>query len=327
MRIRSVVARQMQDGMYLANMPRPMVDMAGEHAATTIEDLLRPIPGSPIRYRGQAPMPYQAGLDVGKSLSVLEYWNGERETRTGITRLNQGLDADSLNKTATGASLMAAQGQQMEEAIARQFGEAFGRLMAKKMRLMKAEGAEFPVKVDGKYTMASAANWPEEFRLIVRVGLGTGRKEQRLQYLFALGNLLQQGYEVGAVDARGLFRYGSEVVSAMQLGQGDDYFVNPEEQQQGEEGPSDEDKAMQAEQMKDQAKAQGEQMKIQAKLQGDQIKAEASVMTARERMQHEAELRREEMDLEARLAMIKLAMTGEGSGNISDAAPGGSLAR
>jgi hypothetical protein len=337
MRIRSVVARQMQDGMYLANMPRPMVDMAGEHASVTIEDLLRPIPGSPIRYRGQAPMPYQAGLDVGKSLSVLEYWNGERETRTGITRLNQGLDADTLNKTATGASLMAAQGQQMEEAIARQFGEAFGRLMAKKMRLMKAEGAEFPVKVDGQYTMANASQWPDEFRLIVRVGLGTGRKEQRLQYLFALGQLMERGYPIGAVDSTGLFRLGSEIVSAMQLGQGDDYFVNPEEQQ-GEEGPSDEDKAMQADQMKEQmkaqseqmkaqAKAQGEQMKVQAKLQGDQMKAEASVMTARERMQHEAELRREEMDLEAQLAIIKMELTGEGSTSINDTSPGGNLAR
>lgn len=331
-RIRSVIARQMQDAMYLANMPRPLVDMSnGEYASTTIEDLLRPIAGSPIRYKGQPPMPFQAGLDVSKSLTVLEHWNGERETRTGITRLNQGLDADTLNKTATGAALMQAQGQQMEEAIARQFGEAFGRLMAKKLRLMRAEGAKFPVKIDGQYTEADASKWPEDFRLIIRVGLGTGRKEQRLQYLFALGNLMQQGFEAGVVDRGGLFRYGSEVVSAMQLGQGDDYFLNPAEQPEEQEQPDPET-------IKAQAKMQGEQMKAQVKAQGDQMnaqsKAQAAQMTAmfklqgdRERMAQEAELRREELDREERLRLIEIATDADAKANLPDASPGGDLSR
>ena len=307
-RLRSVTARQMQDGMYLANMPRPLVDMSSDYAATTLEDVLRPIPGAPIRYKGQAPAAFQAGLDITKSLSVLEHWNGERETRTGITRLNQGLDADTLNKTATGAALMAAQGQQMEEAIARNFGEAFGRLVAKKLRLMKAEGAEFPIKVDGQYRRANAAMWPEDFRLIIRVGLGTGRKDQRLQYLFALGNVMERGFQVGAVDAKGLYRLGSDMVAAMQLGQGDDYFVNPEDperQQQPEEDPNA--AAMQAEMQK-------ETIRAQAKAAGDQMKVQAQMQTAREKLAAEMALRREEMALEG--------MMGQ---RIDDTVPGGDL--
>lgn len=318
-RVESVVARQMQDGMYLANMPRPLIDMSSDYAATTLEDVLRPIAGSPIRYKGQAPLPFQAGMDVSKSLAVLEHWHGVREQRSGITRLNQGLDADTLNKTATGAALMQAQGQQMEEAIARNFGEAFGRLMAKKLRLMKAEGAEFPIKLqqpmrgpDGqqvKFSTANAANWPDDFRLIIRVGLGTGRKEQKLQYLFALGQLMERGFQVGAVDAKGLYRLGSEVVSAMNLGQGDDFFVDPSDpeaqQQQGDPEAAARDAEMQKEMAKAQAKAAGDQMKVQAQMQ-----------TAREKLDAEVMLRREEMAVEAMTA-----------NRIDDTVPGGALDR
>lgn len=310
-RIESVVARQMNDGMFLANMPRPLVDMSNaEYAGTTLEDLLRPIAGSPIRYKGQAPMPYQAGLDISKSLAVMEHWQGVREQRSGVTRLNQGLDADTLNKTATGAALMQSQGQQMEEAIARQFGEAFGRLMAKKLRLMKAEGATFRIKVDGQYKEANAANWPDDFRLIVRVGLGTGRKEQRLQYLFALSGLMSQGYEIGAVDGKGLFRLGSEIVSAMNLGQGDDYFVDPAAQE-GQQEPQPDPEAVARD-----AEMQKEMVKAQAKATGDQMKAEVDLTKAREKLSAEMTLRREEMAFEA--------MTRD---SIRDTTPGGDLSR
>lgn len=320
-RIESVIARQMQDGMYLANMPRPLVDMSSaDYAATTLEDVLRPIAGSPIRYKGQAPQPFQAGLDVSKSLAVLEHWKGERESRTGITRLNQGLDADTLNKTATGAALMSAMGQQMEEAVARQFAEAFGRLMAKKLRLMKAEGAQFQIKVDGKYATANAANWPDEFRLLIRVGLGTGRKEQKLQYLFALGNIMAQGFEAGVVKQRGLYRYGSEIIAAMQLGQGDDFFEDPENP---DAQPTEDPEAAARD-----AEMQKELVKADAKAQGDMLKGEIDLTLERERMAQEAQLRREEMAMEYDLKTVGMAVDAETKRTqINDAKPGGSVAK
>lgn len=330
-RIESVIARQMNDGMFLANMPRPLVDMSSDYAATTVEDVLRPIAGSPIRYKGQPPAPFQAGLDVSKSLSVLEHWKGERESRTGITRLNQGLDAETLNKTATGAALLAAQGQQMEESVARTFGEAFGRLAAKKLRLMKAEGAQFPIKVDGQYRTANAANWPDEFRLIIRVGLGTGRKEQRLQYLFALGDVIERAMPTGEVRPGAVSRLGSEIVSAMQVGQGDDYFIPPDELGQMPQTDPEAD-AMQAEMAKEQAKveakAMGDQLNAEVKLQTGAMKAQADAQIARERLAQETQLRREEMAEEARLKTMGMVLDAETKRTqINDAKPGGSVAK
>jgi hypothetical protein len=316
-RIRSVVARQLMDGMYNANMPRPLVDMAqSDYAATTLEDILRPVPGAPIRYKGQAPIPYQTAFDVGKSISVLEFWTGERETRTGITRMNQGLDADTLNKTATGAAMMQAQGQQHEEAVARVFGEAFGRLMAKKLRLMKREGAKFPIKLDGKapaedgqgqtkYRIADATRWPDEFNTIIRVGLGTGRKEQRLQYLFALRDTMALGYEVGAVDGKGLFRLGSEMVRAMGLGQGDDFFVDPANAEPKQEPPDPAAMKVQADAEAMKAKLDLETQRATAQLGLDEQKASATIDAMREKHQLEMEQKREQAAEEMQLARDK----------------------
>ena len=58
-----------------------------------------------------------------QTFQFLEYIEGQKENRTGITRYNQGLDANSLNKTATGISAILGQSSQRLELIARMFAE------------------------------------------------------------------------------------------------------------------------------------------------------------------------------------------------------------
>ncbi|MGJ3625973.1 portal protein [Sphingomonas sp. MMS24-JH45] len=47
---RSTIARQLMDGMYNANMPRPVVSETGS-SENTMDDILSPVPGAPIRVR------------------------------------------------------------------------------------------------------------------------------------------------------------------------------------------------------------------------------------------------------------------------------------
>jgi hypothetical protein len=54
---------------------------------------------------------------------LLEFLDAKQETRTGITRYNQGLDANSLNKTASGINTITGYAQQRQELIARNAGE------------------------------------------------------------------------------------------------------------------------------------------------------------------------------------------------------------
>lgn len=307
---RSAIARQLLDGMYQANLPRPIVE-TGRMDENTIDDLLSPIAGAPIRVQTQgAVQPYVTSFDVGKSLTVMEWMTGERESRTGITRLNQGLDADALNKTATGTAMMQAQGQQQEEYIARNFAEAFSRLMAKKYRLMRAEGEPFKIKVDGSYREVNPAAWPEDVNIAIRVGLGTGSKDKRVAARMALAPLLAEGFQNGQVKPVHLFNAIDGLVRDLGIGQGDDFWVDPDAplapgEQPEPEQPDLEMLAMQAEQERERAKLEFEQAKAEAQLQLQREKDAATIEAQRERHALEMEQAREKAALEAQLARDK----------------------
>lgn len=315
---RSFIARQLFDGMALANLPRPIVDSRMADA-DTYADILTPIPGSPIRAPGGAAtvQPMQHGFDVGKSLQVMEWYTGERESRTGITRLNQGLDADALNKTATGTALMQSQGQQQEEFVARQLAETMARLFAKKYRLMRAEGEPFKVKVDGQYKMVDPRSWPEDVNIIVRVGLGSNSKDRRVQARMALVPIMAEGFMQGQVTPKHSFNMIDGLVRDLGIGQGDDFWVDPdappETDEQGNpiekpEKPDPEQMKLQAEMQMQQAKIEGEQRLAEARLMMQQQEGETKQQLAREQAEFEAELAHAKAQQEADLAERKMAM-------------------
>ena len=68
-------------------------------------------------------MPMQSQTISQQAFPLLEYLDTVRESRTGVTRYNQGLDADALNKTATGVNALMSQSQMRMELIARVFSE------------------------------------------------------------------------------------------------------------------------------------------------------------------------------------------------------------
>jgi hypothetical protein len=151
----------------------------------TYDDLLTVRPNRIIRTTGQGEIFPEAKNDVSATaFQAMEFMIGQREARTGITRLNQGLDADALNKTATGTALMQAQGQQMEEYLARNFAEAVSRLMRIKLKLMARYGPQISMRVDGEFRQAD----PQGER-------GHGRGDPRRPWLGQEGTAAHQPHE------------------------------------------------------------------------------------------------------------------------------------
>lgn len=326
---RSFVARQLFDGMALSNMPRMVVDSRMADA-DTYNDILTPIPGSPIRAPGGAAtvQAVQTSFDPSKSLAVMEWYTGERESRTGITRLNQGLDADALNKTATGTALMQSQGQQQEEFVARNLAEAVSRLFLKKYRLMRAEAEPFKIKVDGQYKTVDPSQWPEEVNMIVRVGLGSNSKDKRIQGRMMLAGLMAQGTEIGDVKPEHRFNLIDGLARDLGLGQGDDFWTDPKappemgpdgQPIQPEQKPDPAAMQMQAEQQMQQAKLAGEQQLAGQRLESEhtlaqtrlglmQAEGQAKQQLARDQAEHDAGLAVEKAQRESDLAQQKMAM-------------------
>lgn len=305
--IRSMVARQMLDGMRLANMPRHIVDMS-QADENTIDDLLSPIPGAPIRAKsGGAIVPVQHSFNTGHSLSALEFFAGERETRCGVTRLNQGLDADTLNKTATGAALMTAQGQQVEEFIARNFAECFGRLMVKKMRLMRDDGEPLTVKVDGEFRQVDPSQWPDEMDLNIAVGLGSNSKDKRIAARSMVLNVQKEALMFGMADAKGIFKNADGLVRDMGIGKGVDYFIDPDTAPEQEPKPDPAMKEAEAKAMLEAERLEAEKRKSEAQMQLARERADFDMQLARDKADLEAELARDKANFEADMAERKMA--------------------
>jgi hypothetical protein len=247
-------------------------------------------------------VPMQNNFNIGGSLQAMEWATGERESRSGITRLNQGLDADALNKTATGTALMQAQGQQIEEFIARNLAETMARFFQKLFRMMREEGEPIKLKVDGEYRMVDPRLWPDDMCIRVKVGLGTNSKDKRIQARMAIYGPLTAAIEQGWAGREHAFRWFDGLVRDVGIGRGDDFMFSPdaEEAQQEQEQP---DPAL----IEAQAKMQLEQAKVQAQVQLQRDKAEADIQTQREKHAMDMQVARERAELEINLAREKAA--------------------
>jgi hypothetical protein len=233
--MKSTVMRQLLDNMYLTNNNRVAI-MDG---MVNMDDLLTSRPGGVVRTKqppNQVMQPIQAQPISGQAFPLLEYLDTVRETRTGITKYNQGLDADSLNKTATGISAILNQTQMRSELIARIFAETGVKDLFRKMfeLSVKYQDKEKIIQLNNQYIPVLPTEWRDRFNISIVVGLGTGTKEQQL---IILNNILDkqlqafqlQGQrEYPMVSLKNIYNTLSKIVENAGLKTPDSYFINPE---------------------------------------------------------------------------------------------------
>lgn len=188
---------------------------------------------------------------ASESFPMIEYLDGVREARTGVTRYNQGMDANSLNKTATGMSIISNNSQQRQELVARQFGEFLKDIFEKMLGLAKANAdpAEVQQVLGDKRPFVG---FPENYDMTVSVGLGTNNKDQTVGHIMNLLQIdkdiiaLQQGIEGPIVTAANLYEKLKLLTEAMGFKGADRYYTDPSaqddmqqpEQPEGPPGPS-----------------------------------------------------------------------------------------
>jgi hypothetical protein len=192
-RIKSTLIRQMLDNIYLTNNPRHLVV---ESAATdeTYDDLLTSRPGGIVRAKtADGVTPLITPFVAEKAQGLVEYMDQTAEVRTGISRHNQGLDPDDLNKTATGVNLIQQAAAQRVELIARIFAFSVQKAVRGILGLIKKHAQqERIIRVSGAPLQTDPAQWKNDMTVTVNVGLGTGNRDQILSHLMALLNIQQQ---------------------------------------------------------------------------------------------------------------------------------------
>lgn len=118
------------------------------------------------------------------TLKMLEYVEGPmRENRTGITRYNQGSDASSLNKTASGISQIMNASQARIELIARVFAETAMKDLYTAMVEMNIDfyDIETNIKINEQWQSITREQLNGDFEVMIDIGSSTGSKEMNYQ--------------------------------------------------------------------------------------------------------------------------------------------------
>ena len=177
-KLHTELLRQTVNNLYLTNNPRKKVlTDANWSPLANIDDLLDSRPGGVLRQRD----PNAIADDVtpfaaAATMPMLEYVQGMRENRTGVSRTSMGLNPDSLNNTATGRQIDMTAAQQRIELIARIIAEALVKPIFKGILKLLTDGdmEKLAFRLRDEFVEYDPNEWRDSYDMTINVGLGSG---------------------------------------------------------------------------------------------------------------------------------------------------------
>ena len=193
-----------------------------------------------VRTTGQAPLsqitaPLPFENIHPATMSMLEYVDTIKENRSGVTRYNQGLDARSLNKTASGINMIMNAANQRIELIARIFAETgFKRFLRLLVEMnLKFIDRQQVVRLLNKDLNINPDDLQGKFDLIVNTGTSGSNKQEQLANL---DKMLQITMQVlipqGLATPKNVYEIVKKLYETMGIKNVDDYITEPQPQMQ-----------------------------------------------------------------------------------------------
>ena len=291
--MKSTLMRNLMDNMYNQNFGRYAV-LEGQ---ANLDDLLTQRPGGVVRVKSpNAVMPLTTPALEPYSFQMLEYLDGVRESRAGVSRMSQGLNENALTShtTATAVNAVMSAAQSRVELIARNFAETGVKdLMIRIYELLyKNQDKERMVMLRNEWIPVRPDVWKDKYDCTVSVALGQGNKDQQLSHLSAMLNFAGEAMKGGLpiVTVQNMYNLGASLVKAMGFQNVDDFLTNPANAPQQEEGPSIEEQTAQME-------AQVKQKELEIKAAEVQIKAQ-KIQQEYAKLQVDSQLKQQEIQLE-----------------------------
>jgi len=302
--VKSTLIRGQLDNMYLSNNGRYAIS-----DRVNLDDMLTSRPGGIVRVQGEpgtSIMPLQHAPFPPISFQMVEYMDSMKEKRTGVTAYNQGLDSNSLNKTATGVAQIMSAAQQRLELVARTFAETGVKDLFLLVHRLVRQNLTKPdiVRIRNKWVEIDPRTWKHRKDLSISVGLGSGNKDQQLMHLNTILQMQREALQVGLTDPSKIYNALAKLTQNAGFKNPDEFWTdpsnNPMPQQQQ---PNPQDQLIQGQLAIEQQKAQGDmaiaQAKAQANLQQEQLRSQNDVIIEREKIAAQAELERFKAQLRA----------------------------
>ena len=292
--MKSTLMRNLMDNMYNQNFGRYAV-LEGQ---ANLDDLLTQRPGGVVRVKSpQAVTPLATPALEPYSFQMLEYLDGVREARAGVSKMSQGLDENALTSHTTATAVNAVMGaaQSRVELIARNFAETGVKdLMICIYELLhKHQDKERMIMLRNEWVPVRPDVWRDKYDCTVSVALGSGNKDQQMMHLSQMlsfaGEAMKGGLPI--VSMQNMYNLGASLVKAMGFQNVSDYLTDPSQMpQQQEEGPSPEEQAKLLE-----AQVKQEELKIKAA--EVQIKAQ-KLQQGQQKLQIDTSLKQQEINIE-----------------------------
>ena len=293
--IKSTLIRGQLDNMYLANNGRYAIS-----DRVNLDDMLTSRPGGIVRTVGEpgsAIMPLSHPPLPPTSFTMVEYMDSMKEKRTGITAYNQGLDANTLNKTATGVQQIMSASQQRIELVARTFAETGVKDLFKLVHRLVRTTLTKPdiVRIRNKWVEIDPREWKDRKDLSISVGLGAGNKDQQLMHLNTILQAQKEAIQIGITNPEKIYNALAKLTQNAGFKNPEEFWINPANTPEPEGAP----KPTEAEIM------------VQGQLAIEQQKAQAQMIQEQERSKNDIIIEREKIIAQAELEKFKAKLKAE----------------
>jgi hypothetical protein len=318
-REKTALKRGALDNLYLHNNPRVEVSEANA-GPNTLDDLLVSRPGGVIRTKTAGGLNWQVVPDITSSIyPMMQYIDAELETRTGLSRQSQGVDANALqNQSATAVAQMFSASQMRIKLIARIMAEGVRDIFALLHGAIRKHGqSQQTVRLRNTWVAIDPRAWKTRDDMTINVGLGSGGKAQQFAQLMALANIQKEliaGGKANMVGDRELYSTATELTRIMGHKNPGRFFndptaVNPQTGQllyppAAPPAPPPDPKLLAL-----RAKAEADQLAAAHKAQAEQQKMQADAIHQQIKMQAEIELAKIKTELDAKMKVLDAHLT------------------
>ena len=291
--IKSTMMRTLLDNAYNQNYGRYAV-LEGQ---ANLDDLLTQRPGGVVRVKSpNAVMPLPTPALEPYSFQMLEYLDGVREARAGVSKMSQGMDENALTSHTTATAVNAVMGaaQSRVELIARNFAETgVKELMSCIYELLqKNQDRERVIMLRNEWVPVRPGSWQDKYDCTVSVALGSGNKDQQMMHLSQMlsfaGEAMKGGLSI--VNEQNMYNLSAALVKAMGFQNVSDFLTDPSQVPPKQEGPSPEEQMQMME-------AQVKQKELEIKSAEVQIKAQ-KIQQEYQKLQVDASLKQQEINIE-----------------------------
>jgi hypothetical protein len=169
------------------------------------------------------------------AFQMVQYLDGIREERSGVSKMSQGLNPDVLTSHVTSGAISAATESAMQriELIARIFAETGIKDLFRNIYALvqRYEDRQKMAYLNGKFIPIDVSRWKEKLNCTVNVGVGSGSQQSKTQTMGSImqiiQGLIQNGGMGSIVTPENIYNAVSEFIAQSGYKNADQFISNP----------------------------------------------------------------------------------------------------